>query len=356
MKKIVAAIFGIFLTYGSSIAQTSQNSTAFIYRPSIAEQSGRGVGTSITNGTATTQQTLDTSTFIASDAFVNNLIIRARATHPLTITGGTYNFATLGSGLSTVIFAASGTVSSFLAIANPGSGYAVGDVLQLSSGNRDAYVQVNAIGSGGTVPATTDLTMLYGGTGYSTGVTTAAQPTQINSGNTFTLTGTLTSNALFILTTSTYLTGSTQLFINNNTTGAYTVQFKESDGSDGSQGTGVYIPQGSNNSCATIIQKDGVNDIWLASQPICDAAPNYFSGTSGSIGGSVLAAGACTTGTVSITGSTTAMGVVVTPSAYPGDGMWWDGYVSAPGTVTVRVCAAIHGAPTAETYNVRVLQ
>jgi hypothetical protein len=356
MKKIIAAIFGIFLIHGSSIAQISQNSTAFIYRPAIAEQNGRGTGTAITNGTATTQQTLDTSTFISSDAFASNLVIRARATHPLNITGGTYNFASLGTGYSPVIFASGGTVSSILASSNPGSGYAVGDVLQLNSGNRDAYVVVNTIGGGGTIPVAGDVTILYGGTGYTTGNTIITQNPAINSGNTFTLSGTLTSNATFILTTGTYIANSTQLFINNNTTGPYTVQFLESNGSDGSQGTGVYIPQGSNNSCATIIQKDGVNDIWAAAPSVCAVAPNYFTGTTGSIGGSALLAGACTSGTVAITGATAAMGIVVTPASYPGDGVWWEGYASSPGTVTVKVCAAIATTPSAENYNVRVLQ
>jgi len=78
--------------------------------------------------------------------------------------------------------------------------------------------------------------------------------------------------------------------------------------------------------------------------------------TTGSIGGNPLLAGACTSGTVSVPNSTTSMGVVATPSAYPGDGIWWEGYVSSSGTVTVEVCAAISATPASETYNVRVIQ
>jgi hypothetical protein len=356
MKKILAIIVGFFLLCPIVNAQTSQNTTAFIYRPSIASTNGSGTGTAITNGTANTQSVLDNTTFIATDAFVNTEILRYHATIPLNITGGTYNFQPLGTGLLPVAFVSGGAVMYFSFIVSPGSGYAVGDVVALNGGNNDAIVVVNTIGPGGTVPSPSDLTVLYGGTGYTGGLQMPVTPSQISAGNTITLTGTLTSNALFILGSSTYLTSSNQLIVNNNTTGAYTVQFKISNGSDGSTGVGVYVPQGTNNSCAASLQKDGVHDVWLAAPITCDVAPNYFSGTSGSIGGSVLAVGACTTGTVSITGSTTAMGVVVTPSAYPGDGMWWDGYVSTPGTVTVRVCAAIHGTPTAETYNVRVLQ
>lgn len=80
-----------------------------------------------------------------------------------------------------------------------------------------------------------------------------------------------------------------------------------------------------------------------------------YTGTTGSIGGSLLAAGACSSGTVSVTSSTTAMAVAATPVTYPGDGNYWVGYVSTAGTVTVKVCAAVAGTPGASTYNVRVL-
>ncbi|WP_124485670.1 MULTISPECIES: hypothetical protein [unclassified Burkholderia] len=83
--------------------------------------------------------------------------------------------------------------------------------------------------------------------------------------------------------------------------------------------------------------------------------PN-LSGTSSSIGGSSLAAGACASTTVTITNATTGMAVSVAPVTYPGDGFYWRGYVSSANTVTVSVCAAAAGTPTASTYNVRVLQ
>jgi len=81
-----------------------------------------------------------------------------------------------------------------------------------------------------------------------------------------------------------------------------------------------------------------------------------LTGTTGSIGGSALVAGACTSGTVAVAGSTTAMAVPTSPAIYPGDGMFWHAYVSTAGTVTVKVCASIAGTPTASTYNVRVIQ
>ncbi|MEX3933259.1 hypothetical protein AB4Y32_15900 [Paraburkholderia phymatum] len=80
-----------------------------------------------------------------------------------------------------------------------------------------------------------------------------------------------------------------------------------------------------------------------------------LTGTSGSIGGSALAAGACSSGTVSIAGSTTGMAVAIAPATYLGDGIFWHGYVSTGGTVTVKVCASASATPTASTYNVRVI-
>lgn len=81
-----------------------------------------------------------------------------------------------------------------------------------------------------------------------------------------------------------------------------------------------------------------------------------LTGTSASIGGSSLAAGACSSGTATVAGATTSMGISVTPATYPGAGFWWNGYVSGTNTVTVQVCAAVLGTPTASTYAVRVIQ
>ena len=83
-----------------------------------------------------------------------------------------------------------------------------------------------------------------------------------------------------------------------------------------------------------------------------------FAGTTGSIGGSALTAGTCASGTATVTGATTAMAATASPVTYPGDAFGWRAYVSAAGTVTVKVCTnlAAGGTPTASTYNVRVIQ
>lgn len=85
------------------------------------------------------------------------------------------------------------------------------------------------------------------------------------------------------------------------------------------------------------------------------AAPALV-GTTPSIGGAALLAGAAASNTVNVAGATTGMAVSVTPVTYPGDGVVWSGYVSSPGVVTVKVTGVIAVTPVASTYNVRVTQ
>lgn len=80
------------------------------------------------------------------------------------------------------------------------------------------------------------------------------------------------------------------------------------------------------------------------------------SGVTGSIGGGLLTAGSCTSGTAAVSGATTSMVAMASPVTYPGDGTSWFAYVSAGNTVTVKVCAMVALTPGASTYNVRVLQ
>lgn len=79
-------------------------------------------------------------------------------------------------------------------------------------------------------------------------------------------------------------------------------------------------------------------------------------GTTGSIGGSSLTAGACASGTVMIAGATLTSKIDVSPQTYPGAGFWWSGYLSSASTntITVTVCAAVAGTPAASLYNVGV--
>jgi len=83
-----------------------------------------------------------------------------------------------------------------------------------------------------------------------------------------------------------------------------------------------------------------------------------ISATTGSLGGTSLAAGACTSGTTTATGASTSMAVVATPNADPGASFFWTAFVSSSNTVTVRICNFTSAAatPTATTYSVRVMQ
>jgi len=87
-------------------------------------------------------------------------------------------------------------------------------------------------------------------------------------------------------------------------------------------------------------------------------ADNIFTVLTPTIGGSSLLAGACSTGTSSIDSSigssTTAF--ITTPQNYPGDAIFWDSYLSAPGVITTKVCAAVSSTPVATTYVVKILK
>jgi hypothetical protein len=83
-----------------------------------------------------------------------------------------------------------------------------------------------------------------------------------------------------------------------------------------------------------------------------------LSGTTSSIGGSLLTANTCTPGTATVTGATTSMVADTSPVTYPGDGFSWSAQVTGSNTVTVRVCNTTNNnaTPVASTYNVRVIQ
>lgn len=102
---------------------------------------------------------------------------------------------------------------------------------------------------------------------------------------------------------------------------------------------------------------------WNASGVIQDSgqvpALPTLSGTTGSIGGGLLSAGSCATGTATVSGATTSMVAVAQPSDgtnIQGVGVNVSAVVTSSNTVTVSVCALLIVTPAAKTYNVRVLQ
>lgn len=95
----------------------------------------------------------------------------------------------------------------------------------------------------------------------------------------------------------------------------------------------------------------------VAATVASSSLPNpILSGTTGAISGALLA-GACDTGTASITGAATTSVAVAsaTTSAAPGAAFYVKAQVTSANTVTVSVCAAIDGTPTSSTYLVRVI-
>jgi hypothetical protein len=224
---------------------------------------------------ATTQGRLDNSTLVATDAFVNQQNAAAVATVPAAnVIGGVYNQATLGSGAQVVVFVSGGVVQSILAVAVPGTGYAVGDLLILPAGNQDAIIRVATVSGSGIATAS----IVYGGSGYTTGVQVPVMAVPPGR-RAVVFTGTLTSNLTFIIQNGTYLTASREVEFANNTTGAFTVTVFLSNGAGGHTGNGVVLPQGTNNSTALSVYTDGVNDVWpslnaFPSGVTCSGAPS----------------------------------------------------------------------------------
>ncbi len=83
-----------------------------------------------------------------------------------------------------------------------------------------------------------------------------------------------------------------------------------------------------------------------------------LSGTTGSIGGSLLTVGASASGTATVTGAT--VGMVCTAQPSDGTNLYALGAnigctVTAANTVTVNVVAIVALTPVAKTYTVRVI-
>lgn len=325
-----------------------------------------GINTFGVNTSGVTQGYIDNSTHVATTAYARQAVQAAMAMIPMAVTSGTYNFAPAGTGAIFGVTTSGGALASITSIISGGSGYQVGDCLIMVGGNGDGIVYVNSVSSG----VITAASILYGGTGYSGTPQLSGTGIAIGS-RSRNLTGALTGNVTIILpSASSLLAGSRRLGIQNNTTGPYSVTVKLSNGSGGSMGTGTVIPQGTANSTSIELYTDGMTDIW----PEVGSAPNFvvpgtftlqglavkpvLSGTTGSLGGSSLGQGACSSVTTTVTGATNAMAVNVTPATFPGAGFFWKGWVSSTNTVSVEICSSLGGnnTPTASVYNVRVQQ
>jgi len=252
----------IFYLQGGNFYQSynlvSIGSTLPTCLPPVSTANFNGGVISGTTITATTQAIFDNSTLVATDAFAKQSILAASAALPINnVTGGTYNFATIGTGAQIVVLASGGAITGVLTVAAPGTGYQVGDCIVMVGGNGDAILRVTAVTSGGI----TTTQVLYGGTGYTTGAQLAGMSLPPGS-RTGLISGTLTSNATIIIPAGSYLQGGRRIGFSNNTTGAFTVTVKLSNGAGGSTGTGITLPQGTANSTSVLVYTDGVNDVW----------------------------------------------------------------------------------------------
>lgn len=77
-------------------------------------------------------------------------------------------------------------------------------------------------------------------------------------------------------------------------------------------------------------------------------------GSTGGVGGSPLAAGACVTTTVTVTGALPSMVAGTSPVSDPGAGFYWYARVNTINQVTVYLCAAVAGTPSTTAYQVSV--
>jgi len=95
-----------------------------------------------------------------------------------------------------------------------------------------------------------------------------------------------------------------------------------------------------------------------ASVWVLGATSGMMTGTTGAIGGGALLAGACASGTATVTGAAVGMPTIATPSDgtnIAALGTSITATVTATNTVTVNVCALLALTPTSKAYSVRVL-
>jgi hypothetical protein len=303
---------------------------------------------SITNSTGVTQPRLDNSTLLATDAFVNQQLASSTASIPFPLTGGVYNQASRGTGVSFVILVSGGAIQSVVALVNGGTGYAVGDLLVVTSGNDDAVLRVTSV-SGGVIQSG-GLAIIYGGTGYTTGITASAIDVPPGQRQLF-FTGVLTSNVTFIIQNGTFLTASRRVEINNNTTGAFTVTVFLSNGLGGTTGSGVVIPQGTNNSSALQIETDGMNDVWLAVTPLGIGAVAASGGslTGGTINNTTIGATTPSTGAFTTLSASSGLNSTAVGNTTPSTGSFTT--LSATGNLTPSQTNGIVGTTTNNNAN-----
>jgi hypothetical protein len=88
---------------------------------------------------------------------------------------------------------------------------------------------------------------------------------------------------------------------------------------------------------------------------IAGAQSALMTGTTASMGGSLLVLGGCNTTTVTVSGATTSMVAVTSPVTTLANGIQWQAAVTSANTVTVYECALLSITPASTPFNVRVI-
>jgi hypothetical protein len=205
---------------------------------------------------------IDSSTNLATDAFVQGAIARVASANNMVITGGTYSFATQATVAPVVSISTSGGAVTGVSILAGGSGVAVGDLFVPPGGNGDSLFVVTAVSGG----AATAVTIVSGGTGY-TNVISISRIIATSRVRNFVLTGTLTSNVTIIMMGGTPLSSSTELNMANLTTGGFTVTVCQAPNASTdacSGGATVLLPKGVNNSSSMPMWSDGLGNVVYA--------------------------------------------------------------------------------------------
>lgn len=128
----------------------------------------------------------------------------------------------------------------------------------------------------------------------------------------------------------------------------------DSSGNIHCQNCAVPVSVGFVASAATPIGVDSTTGLfhnWTGSADATDTQA-----LTGSISATAPSAAGCNDTTVSVAGATTGMVVAASPQANPGANVSWAAFVSASGTVDLRLCTMVAFTPAAVTYNLSVLR
>ncbi|HET8688751.1 MAG TPA: tail fiber domain-containing protein [Methanosarcina sp.] len=266
---ITSAVATVGNITANSIVTTIANATtatiSTINTNSLTASSATITGATVSGNLLVVGQ-LDATTY--DDPFVSNSsVVTTGYMHYVTdweessiplqnITGGFYSFASTGTGLTVNVHTAGGSVTSANVVTG-GTRYYTGDLISLKSGKYDAILRVTSQ-SGGTVG---NVEVLFGGSFYANGILPTAPADPIAA--TYTLSGTLTSDATLVMPAGTYTENANQWnLINNTASNNFNIAVKLSNGLGGTIGNGITIIRGTQNSRITLALTDGVSDVY----------------------------------------------------------------------------------------------